>query len=166
MKDIDGGQWVVNMVKKTCSCRRWELRGYPCSHGCSALFTMNEKPEEKINECYSRDVYMKAYEHMLKPMKGPLYWPKTGLPDILPPKARRMPGRPKKNRKREQGEPGAGIKLGKKGVRMTCSRCLMYGHNKVGCKASEEEVKERQREAAEAKKAQAEAARAQAAEVH
>lgn len=44
VRDIDGGQWVVNMVKKTCSCRRWELRGYPCSHGCSALFAMNQKP--------------------------------------------------------------------------------------------------------------------------
>ncbi|XP_074324236.1 uncharacterized protein LOC141661151 [Apium graveolens] len=166
VKDIDGGQWVVNMVKNTCSCRRWELRGYPCSHGYSALFAMNEKQEEKINECYSRDVYMKAYDHMLKPMKGALYWPNTGFPDILPPKSRRMPGRPKKNKKREQGESGAGIKLGKKGVRMTCSKCLMFGHNKASCKTSEEEVKERhKREAAEVKKAQVEGARAHAAEI-
>ncbi|KAK1389993.1 hypothetical protein POM88_018171 [Heracleum sosnowskyi] len=97
-------------------------------------------------------------------MKGFLYWPQTGHPDILPPKARRMPGRPKKNRRREQGEPGAGVKLGKKGVRMRCSRCLMYGHNKSTCGTSEEECSERQRLAAEEKKAQSEAARAQAVE--
>ncbi|KAK1356613.1 hypothetical protein POM88_049869 [Heracleum sosnowskyi] len=81
VRDIDGGQWVVNMTRKTCSCRRWELRGYPCSHGCAALFAMNERPEDNLH-------------------------------------ARRMPGRPKKNRRREQGEPGAGVKLGKKGVIM------------------------------------------------
>lgn len=164
VKDIDGGQWVVNMVQRTCSCRRWELRGYPCSHGCTALFSIDDKPEDKIHECYSRSVYMKTYENMLKPMKGPLYWPKTGLPDILPPKARRMPGRPKKNKRMEQGEPGAGVKLGEKGIRMKCIQCLMYGHNKSGCKTSKEEILVRQREAAEAKKAQAEAAKAQVAE--
>lgn len=94
-------------------------------------------------------------------MKGSLFWPQTGFPDILPPKARRMPGRPKKNRNREQGEPGAGVKLGKKGVRMRCSLCLMYGHNKSTCKTPKEECVERQRQAAEAKKAQAQAAKAQ-----
>ena len=76
-----------------------------------------------------------------------------------------MPGRPKKNRRREQGEPGAGAKLGKKGIKMRCSQCLMYGHNKSTCQASKEEIIVIQREAAEAKKAQSEVTKLQAAEV-
>ncbi|WOH12434.1 hypothetical protein DCAR_0831938 [Daucus carota subsp. sativus] len=164
VRDIDGGQWVVDIAKKTCSCRRWDLSGIPCSHGCQSLFAMNLNPEEMVHECYSKVVYMKAYANMLKPMRGSLYWPHTPYPDILPPKARSMPGRPKKHRKREQGEPGAGVKLGKKGIRMRCSLCLMYGHNKSTCLTSKEECDERQRQEAEAKKAQAAAAKAQATE--
>lgn len=80
---------------------------------------------------------------MLKPMTGSLYWPQTGFPDIFPPKARRIPRRAKKHRRREQGEPGAGVKLGKKGIRMRCSSCLMYGHNKSNFKTSNEECEER-----------------------
>ena len=46
--------------------------------------------------------FMQAYQQLLRPMKGS----KTGLPHILPPKARRMRGRPKKHRRKEQGEVG------------------------------------------------------------
>lgn len=164
VRDIDGGQWVVDMVGKTCSCRRWELTGIPCTHGCTAMFSMNEKPEDKVDPCFNKRFYIEAYSHLLRPMKGSLYWPKTGFPDILPPKARRMPGRPKKHRRREQGEEGAGSKLSKKGVLMKCSQCLVVGHNKATCKATAEEIAEIQNAIAEAKKAQSEAARAEAAQ--
>lgn len=163
VRDSDGGQWVVNIATKTCSCRRWELSGIPCSHGCQALYSMNKNPEHGVDICYTKPLYMAAYNQLLRPMKGPLYWPHTGLPDILPPKARRMPGRPKKNRRREQGEDGAGGKLSKKGVEMRCSLCLTVGHNKATCKASAEEIEKNQTAAAETKKAHSEALKAQAA---
>ncbi|XP_074323677.1 uncharacterized protein LOC141660587 [Apium graveolens] len=125
-RDIDGGQWVVVMAKKTISCRRWELTCIPCSHGCQALFTMNQKLEEKNHSYYSKAIYMKTYVNILKPIKGSLYWPHTGFPDILPPKARRMPGRPKRHRRREG--------------------------NKSTCMTSKEACEERHKQAAEAKK--------------
>lgn len=46
-------------------------------------------------------IYMQAYFYLLKPMKA------SGFPDMLPPKARRMPGRPNKHMRNEQGEEGA-----------------------------------------------------------
>lgn len=121
VRDIDGRQWVVDMVGKKCTCRRWELNGIPCTHGCQALFSMNEKPEDKVDPCCLKSSYVKAYCHQLRPMNGSLYWPKTGYPDILPPKARRMPGRPKKNRRKEQVEQEAVHKLSKKTVLLRCS---------------------------------------------
>lgn len=78
----------------------------------------------------------------------------------MPPKARRMPGRPKKHRRREDDEIGSGCKLSKKGITMKCSRCLMIGHNKSTCKTDEAEAIENHRKAEEAKKSQAEAAKA------
>ena len=47
---------------------------------------------------------------------------------------------------------------------MTCSLCLMYGHNKSTYLTSKEECEERLRQEGEGKKAQAAAAKAQAAE--
>lgn len=93
-------------------------------------------------------------------MKGSKDWPRATQAKLLPPKARRMPGRPKKHRRREADEVGSGCRLSKKGVAMTCSRCLVIGHNKATCKATEADVAENQRKAAEAKKAQSEAAKA------
>ncbi|XP_074373472.1 uncharacterized protein LOC141713798 [Apium graveolens] len=145
VRDIDGGQWVVDKDRNTCSCRRWELTGISCSHGCTAIFSMNERAEEKVDACYKKELYIEAYSQLLKPMKGSLYWPKTEFPDILPSKARRMPGRPKKYRRREQGEDGACTKLSKKGVLMRCSQCMVAGHNKITCKASPEEIDEIQK---------------------
>lgn len=150
------------MVAKTCSCRRWDLRGIPCTHGCQALFSMNDNLEDKVDSCYSKSVYMQACQQLLRTMKGSMHWPKTGLPDILPPKARRIPGRPKKHRRKEQGEEGAGEKLSKKGILMKCSACLTPGHNKATCIATPEEIEEKKRAVAEAKKAQSEAAKAEA----
>ena len=163
VRDIEGGQWVVDMVQKTCSCRRWELSGIPCTHACQALQSMNVRPEDRVDIQYYKSLYIEAYSNLLRPMRGAIYWPKTGYPDIVPPKARRMPGRPKKHRRREQGEEGGGSRLGKKGVMMHCSKCLKAGHNKSTCTATQEEVFEIQKAASEAKKAQSEAARAQSA---
>ena len=74
-----------------------------------------------------------------------------------------MPGRPKKARRREQGEEGARGKIGKKGIEMRCSLCLTPGHNKSTCKATAEEIAEKQSAAAERRKAHSEALKAEAA---
>ena len=97
---------------------------------------------------------------MLSPMKGSKEWPITTQIKLLPPKARRMPGRPKKHKRREADEVGSGCKLSKKGITMKCSRCLQIGHNRATCKTDEAEVQENHRKAVEAKKAQSEAAKA------
>ncbi|KAK1380321.1 hypothetical protein POM88_027065 [Heracleum sosnowskyi] len=90
-------------------------------------------------------------------MKGSKEWLLAKQVKLLPPKARRMPGRPKKHRRREADEVGGGCRLSKKGVVMKCSRCLVIGHNKATCKETEAEALENHRKAHEARKAQAQA---------
>lgn len=109
---------------------------------------------------FKKDTYMKAYSHLMCPMKGSEDWPIAQQAKLLPPKARRMPGRPKKHRRRETDEEGSGTRLSKKGIIMKCSRCLLIGHNKATCKTDESQMIENHRKAAEAKKAQSEAVKA------
>ncbi|XP_063946796.1 uncharacterized protein LOC135151676 [Daucus carota subsp. sativus] len=160
VKDLDRNQFEVDMKNKLCSCRKWQLTGIPCIHGCQAILSINAAPESFIDECFKKATYLKSYTNLLCPMKGSKEWPVANQVKLLPPKDRRMPGRPKKHRRRETDEVGSGCKLSKKGIVMKCSRCLMIGHNKATCKTSEAEVVESHRKADEAKKAQAVAARA------
>lgn len=36
----------VDLQLGTCSCRVWQLTGFPCKHACAAVSWKNEKPEE------------------------------------------------------------------------------------------------------------------------
>ncbi|GKC63178.1 multidrug resistance-associated protein 5, partial [Tanacetum coccineum] len=71
-------------------------------------------------------------------------WQLSGLPcvhgtksmysTILPPKPRKMPGRPKKKRIKAIGEGGSSTRVSKVGSQGSCSNCKQHGHNKSSCK--------------------------------
>ena len=53
-----------------------------------------------------------------------------------PPPDRRMPGRPAKNRRKEEGKISSGhTKMSRKGRKMTYQVCYQIGHNKQTCKS-------------------------------
>ena len=116
VRDLDGNQFEVDMRHRTCSCRKWDLSGIPCAHGCQAILSINAQPEQYVDECFKKSTYLDAYSTLMCPMKGSKDWPRATQAKLLPPKARRMPGRPKKHRRREADEVGSGCRLSKKGV--------------------------------------------------
>src|SRR3954463_9658701 len=95
---------AVNLKDHICSCRKWELTGLPCVHALECLKSRNFKYEDYIPECFRKSRYIEVYEPVLYPVNGSNLWVKTPYSDVRPPKHRRMPGRPKKKRNREQGE--------------------------------------------------------------
>lgn len=60
-------------------------------------------------------------------------WPETSNPKVEPPVVRKMPGRPRKNRKNELGEVPSSGKLPKRGKTMSCSACKSKNHNIRTC---------------------------------
>ena len=63
-------------------------------------------------------------------------WPDVDYIKPLPPKMRRMPGRPSTKRKRDQIEnelKGNKHTVSKRGIAMRCSICRELGHNKAKC---------------------------------
>lgn len=90
------GQFVVDIEKYTCSCRKWQLSGIPCSHACSTIFHNLDQPEKFVHECYSIETYKHIYSEVIKPINGQLMWPKTRHPKVMPPTVHKQPGRPKK----------------------------------------------------------------------
>jgi hypothetical protein len=55
------------------------------------------------------------------------------MPRPLPPAFVKMPGRPKTERRREQGEEPKGKKLSSVGIKMSCRLCGKTNHNSRRC---------------------------------
>ncbi|XP_074342088.1 uncharacterized protein LOC141679500 [Apium graveolens] len=138
-KDI---AYIVDMQQYTCSCRMWQLSGIPCLHSISAIYHLNVNPDNFVDKVYFKYTYKATYENMLETMSGRQMWPSSTVPPCLPPADVRMPGRPKKARRKEWHEEKAGSStvLSKKGVQMKCSNYGIAGHNKRGCNEPVKEV--------------------------
>ncbi|CAH9088360.1 unnamed protein product, partial [Cuscuta europaea] len=97
-------QYKVKLEGQTCSCRLWDLTGIPCSHAICAMFDCGKDPESYVDECYSLAAFKRTYAHTLEPINGETAWPNAGGEKIHPPLPKKMSGRPKKKRIREESE--------------------------------------------------------------
>ncbi|KAK8648758.1 hypothetical protein V6N13_129501 [Hibiscus sabdariffa] len=106
-----------------CTCRYWDLTGIPCSHSiCVILF--NYKPLERyVDEAYRKENYQSLYHYALPTIPSEAFWKDTKMGPLEPPVKRKLPGRPKQKRKREEGETTKGFKLSKRGSECTCTCC-------------------------------------------
>ncbi|XP_039143980.1 uncharacterized protein LOC120281132 [Dioscorea cayenensis subsp. rotundata] len=127
------GQFVVDRIEKTCSCRKWQLTGVPCAHAISALYYNQDRPENYIDECYKVSTFLAIYSHILYPTQDRSCWPSSNQsPMIPPPPVNNKRGKKTMLRRREPNEE-AGYTKGKvsmKGRKITCSICGVAGHNK------------------------------------
>ncbi|XP_031108205.1 uncharacterized protein LOC116012700 [Ipomoea triloba] len=76
----------VDLSKRECSCRRWDLTGIPCSHAIAAIRKKGDLPELYVHQCYSVEQYLRAYGPAILPIRAEELWHKTELPSPLPPK--------------------------------------------------------------------------------
>ena len=121
---------------RTCSCRGWQLNGYPCEHGFAAIYFLHRDPEHYVSDWYSKDKYVAAYSKFIEGMNGMDQWPSTEYQKPLPPIKRRMPGRPAYKRKRdafEKGDGGNRTRISRKGQPNHCKICKETGHNQRSC---------------------------------
>ncbi|GLT53725.1 hypothetical protein SLA2020_269780 [Shorea laevis] len=70
-------QYVVNLGRKTCGCRKWEVTGIPCSHAFSAILYDGGDPEDYVDKCYTLEMYKKAYDPIIYPMPSEEQWIRT-----------------------------------------------------------------------------------------
>ncbi|XP_074341298.1 uncharacterized protein LOC141678802 [Apium graveolens] len=137
---------TVNLDVKTCDCRAWELTGIPCPHAVAAIYDRRHQPLAYVSHYYTREMYLKAYTFSLPVLRGEDFWEMTGKALMLPPDMpKKLRGRPKKLRRREDWEGGSGSRC--KGVTVTasglqkmtsgkkmhCSNCRKAGHKKTKC---------------------------------
>ncbi|KAK9163570.1 hypothetical protein Syun_004472 [Stephania yunnanensis] len=95
----------VDMKARTCSCREWNLTGIPCPHSICTIYHRSKTPEDFVAHWYHKETYIKAYKHIMGVVPGKNLWPETDGIRIEPPMFKKMPGRPKKNRRKDKDEP-------------------------------------------------------------
>ncbi|CAH9089866.1 unnamed protein product [Cuscuta epithymum] len=129
--------YLVDLTNRSCLCEQWDVSGIPCKHAICAIRDKGHRIEDYVSSWYKKDMYGKAYAHMMTPIAGPIFWPKTNV-IVLPAELRKKElGRPRKNRIKELGEFPRSGKLTKRGTSITCQLCFRKGHNKKGCPSKE-----------------------------
>ncbi|KAL1545789.1 hypothetical protein AAHA92_22473 [Salvia divinorum] len=128
-------RFVVTPASRSCACRVWDITGIPCVHGCAVINFLNKSVESYVSDYFKLEKYKLAYGFGIPPLNGENLWPPAQGCRVIPPPVKKMPGRPKKMRKRDcfEKDHSRPHKLKKKCV-MTCQRCLQQGHNSRSCK--------------------------------
>ncbi|KAL4576182.1 hypothetical protein LXL04_012271 [Taraxacum kok-saghyz] len=126
--------YAVHLEHHTCGCRSWQLTGIPCVHAVAAILFLNDNPEDYVAVWYTTSMFGSCYRYPIKPINGPDMWPTVDCNPILPPRRRRMPGRPKVNRRKCPTEKVGKHSVTKKGTSIPrCGICHQEGHNKRRC---------------------------------
>ncbi|RYR77773.1 hypothetical protein Ahy_A01g002373 [Arachis hypogaea] len=147
-------KFVVDLNLHECSCRKFQLTGYPCEHAMSCIRKMCLDVKNYVNKCYRKETYVDCYQHVIYPLNGPNLWFRAENDDVLPPVFRKPIGHPKLRRNKIGDEPrnnGPLSKLSRTGQQQKCSYCFALGHNKRTC------PRKRKMEAAAKKNATAQA---------
>ena len=129
------GDYIVDVLKKKCDCRRWDLTGIPCNHAIVCLRHERIPAEDLLPACYSTQTYSSVYGFTIMPCKDKSMWEQTNGPEIQPPIYEKKVGRPPKSRRKQPHEiqTSQGPKLSRHGIVITCSWCGKENHNRVGC---------------------------------
>lgn len=130
--EVDHGRekYRVNVRNEiSCTCRRFEVSGIPCSHMISALLAENRNvrtPESMVSGWFSISKWKVCYELILKPNNGMELWPMHKDVIVLPPPFKDPLGRKKTPKRRlEAFETSAGRQT-QHGIQMVSSLLFFF----------------------------------------
>ncbi|XP_024016359.1 uncharacterized protein LOC112089836 [Eutrema salsugineum] len=134
IRNKEGVPYMVNLETQTCSCQEFQMLRYPCSHAVVAAIRSNTRVDSLVVAEYTKAFWIKAYECNIYPVTATAPIETVGDDfsglNLLPPRTRPPPGRPRKTRIRSCGEIG----LGQPKRFTVCGRCGGFGHNRATCK--------------------------------
>ncbi|XP_022030311.1 uncharacterized protein LOC110931216 [Helianthus annuus] len=135
---------VVDLAKRTCACRAWEIIGMPCKHVVATIWNMATNGrrvgslESWSNPIYTMARWKQVYDFKVNPINERSLSVKCQVPTTLsPPNHHKQVGRPKKARKRsalEMEDVTKSGRLTKKHTKGKCGKCGHVGQNTRTCK--------------------------------
>jgi hypothetical protein len=122
---ISHNKVTVDLSRRTCTCRAWDVLRIPCKHACAAITFMRRDVYQYTDWFMSVEAFKRSYAHIIYPI--PDYDMPTFTPDsveILPPITKRRRGRSKTRRINNRSQNTRPV---------TCSWCHIQGHNRSIC---------------------------------
>ncbi|KAL6141974.1 hypothetical protein ACLB2K_060259 [Fragaria x ananassa] len=135
VENIEGTKNVVNIARRTCTCRRWDLSGILCKHAISAVHLKRHDPDDYVAACYLKKTYMSIYDNLIQPVNNMDMWSRGEDHVIQPPQYSRQPSRPRTARMKAAYEKDKDddTVIGKKRRVLRCGSCKQIGHNSKTC---------------------------------
>ncbi|MFQ6640880.1 hypothetical protein Gotur_014323, partial [Gossypium turneri] len=136
----------TKMMTRIKDCVEWQLIRNG-ENGCElrkGRYQYTVDLSQSICSCRSWQISGILYAHACAAMYHLGLQLDDYLHELLPPIERKMPGRPKKNRRIAEDEPKK-LKpdhLSRKGLLMTCTQCGQHGHNKGFCTKGNKHAKQ------------------------
>ncbi|KAL4302238.1 hypothetical protein GQ457_10G010760 [Hibiscus cannabinus] len=96
--------FVVDIKGWSCTCRLWDLTGILCPRVVCVVLYREERFEDYVLVSYKNHVYIVLYNAAMPTISSEQFWKDTKMGSLNPPLKRKLPGRPKHKRKREEGE--------------------------------------------------------------
>ncbi|GKD42936.1 mutator type transposase, partial [Tanacetum coccineum] len=138
-------QYIVNMDRRVCSCKKLELTVIPCKHVVAAIYNMSENsvgvgiPEQWVHAAYRLETWAHVYLFKVNSCNGRNMWLVVESRTVIIPPLYKPPiGRPPKKRKKSNDKIASQIvsssKLSRKGKSVSCDKCDNVGHNRKGCR--------------------------------
>ncbi|XVF75071.1 hypothetical protein PTKIN_Ptkin13bG0159100 [Pterospermum kingtungense] len=123
---------VVNIDLWDCSCREWQLKGFPCCHAVAVLQQSDRCLYDYCSEYFTIDAFRSTYSKSINPVVTvdmAAVKKKSSVIEVRPPALYYVSG-PSKKRKKEYRHKGDFKRP------MHCSNCQGAGHNRATCHIS------------------------------
>ncbi|XP_060170388.1 uncharacterized protein LOC132601304 [Lycium barbarum] len=94
-------RFIIDLKRKTCSCRMFQMDEIPCSHAWAVLKSKNLTADAYCSELFKPNTVVNTYDVPIDPLPDESEWnvPTHILDEVvLPLRYKRPPGRPKKKR--------------------------------------------------------------------
>ena len=65
-----GESYGVDLEKKTCTCRIWQMNGYGCVHSVAAISYVNRDVEAFVDPLYRACIYMNTSKYQYEARMG------------------------------------------------------------------------------------------------
>ncbi|KAL6560408.1 hypothetical protein OROGR_003967 [Orobanche gracilis] len=120
---------IVKLKENFCSCQKWQIMGFPCSHVMAACQSCCLDYTTLVQKWYSITTYEMSWKPQFHPIPDQAYWPAPGEMILVPCDSmkRTKKGRPKSTRLHNEMD----VRESRGSVR--CSTCKEEGHNKKTC---------------------------------